>query len=143
MDEIKRKNRKDSSGGILNSRTVLLVEDDVAVRDMYSVGLRQEGYEVKTMENGVQALEWLDKNTPDIVLLDIMMPFMDGIETLTEIRKNPSLKDVPVVMLTNLSESQDVTRALASGANDYLIKTKFTPSELAAKVNDLYWEFKK
>ncbi|NCU41977.1 MAG: response regulator, partial [Candidatus Moranbacteria bacterium] len=107
-------------------KRILLAEDDIFVRDMYSVRLKKDGYEVKTVKDGRQALEWLSKNTPDIILLDIMMPFMDGLEVLTEIQKNENLNTIPVIMLTNLSEGDDIRKALTLGASDYIIKSHFT-----------------
>lgn len=123
-------------------KRILLAEDDIFVRDMYSVRLKKDGYEVKTVKDGRQALEWLSKNTPDIILLDIMMPFMDGLEVLAEIQKNENLNTIPVIMLTNLSEGEDIRKALTLGASDYIIKSHFTPSEIVSKVNTLYWQLR-
>ncbi len=123
-------------------KRILLAEDDIFVRDMYSVRLKKDGYEVKTVKDGRQALEWLSKNTPDIILLDIMMPFMDGLEVLAEIQKNENLNTIPVIMLTNLSEGDDIRKALTLGASDYIIKSHFTPSEIVSKVNTLYWQLR-
>ncbi len=123
-------------------KRILLAEDDIFVRDMYSVRLKKDGYEVKTVKDGRQALEWLSQNTPDIILLDIMMPFMDGLEVLAEIQKNENLNTIPVIMLTNLSEGDDIRKALTLGASDYIIKSHFTPSEIVSKVNTLYWQLR-
>lgn len=123
-------------------KRILLAEDDIFVRDMYSVRLKKDGYEVKTVKDGRQALEWLSHNTPDIILLDIMMPFMDGLEVLAEIQKNENLNTIPVIMLTNLSEGEDIRKALTLGASDYIIKSHFTPSEIVSKVNTLYWQLR-
>ncbi len=119
----------------LVGKKVLLVEDDVFVSDVYSTRLSREGYQVFLMSNGRDAVSWLETNIPDIVLLDIMMPYMDGIEVLKEFRQKDVCKDVPVIMLTNLSEKENIREALSLGANDYLIKSHFTPSEIVNKVN--------
>ncbi|NCU41483.1 MAG: response regulator [Candidatus Moranbacteria bacterium] len=121
--------------GEILGKKVLLVEDDVFVSDVYSTRLSKEGYQVFLMNNGRDAVGWLETNTPDIVLLDIMMPYMDGIEVLKELRQKDSCKEVPVIMLTNLSEKENIREALSLGANDYLIKSHFTPSEIVTKVN--------
>lgn len=121
--------------GEILGKKVLLVEDDVFVSDVYSTRLSKEGYQVFLMNNGRDAVGWLEENTPDIVLLDIMMPYMDGIEVLKELRQKDSCKEVPVIMLTNLSEKENIREALSLGANDYLIKSHFTPSEIVTKVN--------
>ncbi len=119
----------------IEGKKVLLVEDDVFVSDVYSTRLLKEGYQVFLMNNGRDAVGWLETNIPDIVLLDIMMPYMDGIEVLKELRQKDSCKEVPVIMLTNLSEKENIREALSLGANDYLIKSHFTPSEIVTKVN--------
>jgi phosphoserine phosphatase RsbU/P len=119
----------------IEGKKVLLVEDDVFVSDVYSTRLSKEGYQVFLKNNGRDAVSWLETNVPDIVLLDIMMPYMDGIEVLKELRQKDSCKDVPVIMLTNLSEKENIREALSLGANDYLIKSHFTPSEIVTKVN--------
>jgi sigma-B regulation protein RsbU (phosphoserine phosphatase) len=119
----------------IEGKKVLLVEDDIFVSDVYSTRLLKEGYQVFLMNNGRDAVSWLETNIPDIVLLDIMMPYMDGIEVLKELRQKDSCKEVPVIMLTNLSEKENIREALSLGANDYLIKSHFTPSEIVTKVN--------
>jgi DNA-binding response OmpR family regulator len=119
----------------IEGKKVLLVEDDVFVSDVYSTRLSKEGYQVFLMNNGRDAVGWLETNIPDIVLLDIMMPYMDGIEVLKELRQKDSCKEVPVIMLTNLSEKENIREAISLGANDYLIKSHFTPSEIVTKVN--------
>lgn len=121
-------------------KKILLVEDDVFVRDIYQIKFRQEGFEVVAAENGKQALEVLSLDIPDIVLLDVSMPFVTGIEVLRELKKNPSWKDIPVIMLTNLSEREVISQTSDIGADEYLIKSHFTPSEVVRKVRALLGE---
>ena len=102
--------------------TVLVVDDNDMNRDVLSRRLQREGYEVSTVENGKKALEILGMEKYDIVLLDIMMPDMDGFETLKRIRGNDKLKTLPVIMLTSLNEMEDVKKCIGLGANDYVLK---------------------
>lgn len=119
-------------------KKVLLVEDDVFVSDIYHVKLSGEGLDVTKAMNGAEALKTLEDGlVPDLILLDIVMPFMDGMDTLKALKKNESWKDIPVVMLTNLYDKARVDECLGLGARDYIIKSHFTPSEVLAKVRSL------
>jgi len=115
----------------------LLVEDDVFIRDIYETKLSQENFEVVMAENGIDALKKLENFVPDIVLLDIVMPYMDGMDFLKEFKKNENWKNIPIIMLSNLSDKERVTEAMKQGVNDYLIKSHFTPSEVVEKINAL------
>jgi DNA-binding response OmpR family regulator len=119
------------------SKKILIVEDDVFIRDIYQVKFSQEGFEVTVAEDGIKALEKLEKLVPDIILLDIIMPYMNGMEVLKKIKSNVLLKDIPIIMLTNISEKEKVSEGMEYGVNDYLIKSHFTPSEVVHKVNTL------
>lgn len=120
-----------------SKKKILIVEDDVFIRDIYQTKFSQEGFDVATAEDGVKALAILEQLVPDIILLDIIMPYMNGIEVLKSIKGNESLKDVPVIMLTNISEKEKVTEGTELGVSDYIIKSHFTPSEVVRKVNAL------
>lgn len=117
-----------------DKKIILLVEDDAFVSDIYQTKLGQEGYRVESAENGLAALKVLEKTTPDIILLDIVMPYMDGMEVLKKLKENDNWKNIPVVLLTNLSEKDKVEEGLSMGANDYLIKSHFTPSEVVNRI---------
>lgn len=116
---------------------ILVVEDDIFISDIYQVKFTQEGFEVAVAVNGLEALKILDNFRPDIILLDIIMPQMDGIETLKKIKNNDKLKNIPIIMLTNISEKEKVEESEEMGVNDYLVKSQFTPSEVVEKVNAL------
>lgn len=122
---------------LLPKKVVLLVEDDVFVSDVYQTKLGQEYFEVISAQNGLEAIDKLNKRRPDIILLDIMMPYMDGREVLKKLKENDKWKDIPVIILTNLSQREDVETALEKGANDYLIKSHFTPSEVVGKIKEV------
>ena len=119
------------------NKKILIVEDDVFIRDIYQVKFSQEGFEVTMAENGVEALKKMEELVPDIILLDIVMPYMDGMETLKNIRSKEEWKKIPVIMLTNISEKEKITESEDYGISDYLIKSQFTPSEVVQKVKTL------
>ena len=113
---------------------VLLAEDDTFLANIYKTKFDMEGFKIVHADNGEKALEEARKKKPSIILLDILMPKMDGFSVLEELKKDKDLKDTPVILLTNLGQKDDVDKGLAMGANDYLIKAHFKPSEVVAKV---------
>lgn len=117
-----------------DSKKIMIVEDDSFVLDIYQTKLSQEGYTVIEARNGVEAMKKLEKEKPDLLLLDIVMPYMDGIEVLKKIKDREDLKNMPVILLTNLSQKEEINVGLGLGASDYLIKSHFTPSEVMEKI---------
>lgn len=118
-----------------NKKTIMIVEDDSFVADIYETKVTNEGYQSILANNGAEALKKLEGGAaPDLILLDILMPYMDGLAFLREIKKNEKWKSVPVVLLTNLSQKEEVEEGFRLGARDYLIKSHFTPSEVMEKV---------
>lgn len=113
---------------------ILVVEDDAFLANIYKTKFELEGYKVTTASNGEDGLEEARKKGPDIILLDILMPKMDGFSTLEQLKAGADTKDIPVIMLTNLGQKEDVDRAFELGAADYLIKAHFKPSETVEKV---------
>lgn len=105
--------------------------------DMYTLKFTQEGYDVLQAENGKDGLEMAKKQNPNIVLLDIILPQMDGFTVLKSLKADANTKDIPVVLLTNLGQDGDVKKGLELGAVDYLIKANFTPSQVVDKVKSL------
>ena len=118
-------------------KKILIVEDDSFVLDIYQTKLTQEGFEVATASNGLEAVKKMieEKLRPDLILLDIIMPYMDGLEVLRKIKKDEELKTIPVILLTNLSQKEEINEGMSLGASDYLIKSHFTPSEVLEKIN--------
>src|SRR5215469_18231013 len=110
------------------------VEDDLALALMYRVKLERDGYTVRGAEDGVQALEMLDGDLPDLIFLDIRMPRMDGLTFLERLRASSRTQNVPVVIVSNYSEPELVARGLRLGAREYLIKTQTTPGRLSEGV---------
>lgn len=122
----------------MDKRRILIVEDDIFIRDIYKVRFEQEGYEVNMAENGIAAMEKMNQGLiPEIILLDIIMPGMDGVEVLKKLKENDQWKEIPIIMLTNISERDKVGEAMDLGVKDYLIKSHFTPSEVVQKVGAL------
>jgi DNA-binding response OmpR family regulator len=125
-----------SSDNALSSVKILLVEDDKFLRDICRTKLVKEGFNVHEAMDGEQALQDVEKYQPDIVLLDIILPNIDGYQVLTEIRSRPDAKisKVPIIMLSNLGQEDDIKRALDLGANNYLVKAHFTTDEIVEKI---------
>lgn len=117
---------------------VLLVEDDLMLCEMYQMKFESEGFLVWKGNNGVEGLKLLEeKGVPDILLLDVIMPQMDGFTMLAKVKENPAWKNIPVILLTNLGQENDVKKGIAMGANDYLVKANFTPAQVVEKVKTL------
>lgn len=116
------------------NKKVLIVEDDMALFNMYSVELKIKGYDVLNVNDGLQALPKAKDYRPDIILLDIMLPGMNGLNILTELKSDPQTMEIPVIMLTNYGSEDNVKKALESGASDYIMKYKILPSELSDKI---------
>lgn len=115
-------------------KKILLVEDDEFLAELYATKLNLEGFEVTLAVDGEKGLKLAKETNPDLVLLDIILPKMDGFEVLKGIKADASLKNTPVILLTNLSQKDEVKRGLDLGANDYLIKAHFMPSEVVKKI---------
>lgn len=113
---------------------IMVVEDDIFVMDIYRTKLAGEGFEVIQAFDGREAIEKLGSAKPDLILLDILMPNINGLEVLEKIKGDENLKKIPVILLTNLGQRDDVAKGLALGAGDYLIKSHFTPSEVVEKI---------
>jgi two-component system phosphate regulon response regulator PhoB len=112
---------------------VLIVEDETALATMLSYNLEKEGFDVCTASDGEEALIQIAERKPDVVLLDWMLPLVSGIEVCRQIRRSPSSRTLPVIMLTARGEEGDRVRGLNSGADDYIVKP-FSPAELIARV---------
>ncbi|MCA9364838.1 MAG: response regulator [Candidatus Moranbacteria bacterium] len=113
---------------------ILLVEDDNFIVDIYQKKLGEVGYQVTVANNGQEAIDALKKEKPDVMLLDLVMPYMDGFEVLEAMKKEGMTDEISVILLTNLSQKEDVEKGMESGAKDYLIKSHFTPSEVVEKI---------
>jgi len=115
---------------------IVVADDDTDIRDLVALKLRSMGHEVTVAGDGGAAVEACRDHRPDLVLLDVMMPGVSGLEAVRTIRADPQLADVPVILLTARALEADVTSGFDSGADDYVTKP-FSPRELAARVEHL------
>lgn len=121
-----------------NKKRILIVDDDEFLLDMYTVKFKEAGFEVDFAAEGRTAKEKMKKHRYDAILLDIVMPQLDGFTLLKELRQEKSdIKDTLIVYLTNLGQREDIEKGLALGVDDYIIKAHFTPSEVVKKVEEL------
>ncbi|HLE24153.1 MAG TPA: response regulator [Thermodesulfobacteriota bacterium] len=120
-----------------NKSKVLMIEDDPVLQRMYISKLTEGGYEVDLARDGAEGLHKALNTDPDLVLLDLMLPKVDGLQILAEMRKNPKTRKTPVIVLSNLAQADDATKALQLGADDYVVKLNTPPSSVLKKVQML------
>ncbi|MEK7519418.1 MAG: response regulator [Patescibacteria group bacterium] len=118
-------------------KKILLVEDDPFLLDIYKTKFQEEGFSVQVAEDGEKALKMVGEDMPDILLLDIVLPSMDGFEFLKEIKSNDKLKNIRIVLLSNLGQKNEVEKGVALGADKYLIKAHYTPSEVVKEIKKI------
>ncbi len=116
---------------------ILLVEDDPFLLDMYSTKFKEVGFDVAIAQDGEMAIVKAKEIMPELILLDVVLPKKDGFEVLKILKSDSVMAKIPVVMLTNLGLDSDVKRGLELGAQSYIIKAHFTPTEVVAKVKDI------
>ena len=116
------------------AKKILLIEDDKFLRKVLVRKLSKEGYQVIEAIDGEKGLKSMEQDKPDLVLLDLVLPEIDGFEVLDKAKRNPLLAKIPVIILSNLGEKKEIKRGLELGANDYLIKAHFTPGEILKKI---------
>lgn len=115
-------------------KKILIVEDDKFLRELVAQKLSKEGYNVAQAIDGEDGVKKTKEEMPDLILLDLILPGIDGFEVLSRIKDDATLKDIPVIILSNLGQKEDVEKGLKLGAADYLIKAHFTPGEIIEKV---------
>jgi CheY-like chemotaxis protein len=116
------------------SNKILLIEDEVLILRMYEKIFAYEGFEVISAEEGETGIQKAKAEKPSVVLLDIMMPKMDGLKVLDTLKLDPETKDIPVVMLTNLSSDTVIKEAFAKGAAGYLVKSEIVNDRIVNEV---------
>ena len=116
---------------------ILIVEDDPLMSRMYQKIFTFEGFEVSLAYNGEEGFEKAVKEKPTMMLLDVMMPKMNGIQLLEKLKIDPTTKTIPVVMLTNLAGQQDAERALSKGAVKYIVKSEYEPKQIVNMVKEI------
>jgi CheY-like chemotaxis protein len=117
---------------------VVLIEDDKLIREIYSFTLQKAGYDVVSAEDGEEGID-LVRSNPGIklILLDVIMPKMDGVEALKQLKSDPLTKDIPVILLSNLTDQETVDAALKYGAYGFLVKAQMSQVELVDKVREM------
>ncbi|MGA0085700.1 MAG: response regulator, partial [Steroidobacteraceae bacterium] len=116
------------------AKQILVLEDEKPIRDMIAFGLRRAGFDVREAEDARTARAALADKRPDLMLVDWMLPDMSGLEFTRQIKRDPNLRDLPLIMLTARAEETDKVAGLEGGADDYITKP-FSPRELVARIN--------
>lgn len=118
-----------------NKKIILLAEDDKFISKAYKDGLERAGFKVVTALDGLETIKKAKQVKPDIILLDIIMPRLDGFEVLKQIKADDELKDIPVLITSNLGQESDIKKGKKFGAADYLIKADWSMREMIMKIN--------
>jgi len=116
------------------NKKIILVEDDQAILEMYNLKFKEEGLNLVSVADGLEGLDLIKKEKPAIVMLDVMLPRMDGFAILTEMKNDSALKDIPVLLLTNLGQLSDKEKGKSLGATDYIVKSSLTPTQVLEKI---------
>jgi DNA-binding response OmpR family regulator len=118
------------------SKIVLVVEDDKFLANAYRVKCQNEDFNVLVASDGNEGLRILEETTPDVILLDLVMPNKDGFEFMTEVNKDPELKKIPILIASNLGQEEDLKKAMEMGAKDYVIKSDTPLEEILEKIRN-------
>ncbi len=118
----------------MDHKKILIVDDDDFLLDMYAMKFREAGFLVDIAKNGEEAISKAKEVQPDVMLLDVVMPKMDGFEALRILKEGNIIPNALIFILSNLGQKEDIERGLKLGARDYIVKAQFTPSEVVAKV---------
>lgn len=113
---------------------VLIVEDDRYISKMYQLKLSLDGMDVQVADNGRSGIEKAQEFIPDIILLDILMPEMDGYEVLDSLKSEDKTKNIPVLILSNLGQEDHIQKGIELGASGYIVKSQYTPSKVLEKI---------
>lgn len=116
---------------------ILIVEDDRYISKMYQLKLSLEGYDVQVAENGREGVDKIKEFMPDIMLLDILMPELDGFEVLKIVKGDDATKNIPVLIMSNLGQEDHVEKGMKLGAIGYIVKSQYTPSKVVEKIKSV------
>lgn len=125
MEQEKKKNK------------IMVIEDDKFLRELLVRRLEEENFEVFSCVDGNEALAGIKKELPDLILLDLILPGIDGFEILKQVKQDNSISSIPVIILSNLGQQEEVEKGISLGAVDYLIKAHFTPGEIIDKIKSV------
>ncbi len=118
-------------------KKILFIEDEATLQKTFGDILKQAGYEIISATDGETGLRLANTKKPDLILLDLILPAMDGFEILEKLKKDPETKGIPVIVLTNLERMEDVERAIKVGATTYLVKTQYKIEEVIEKIKKI------
>jgi len=119
------------------AKNILIVEDDEFLRGLINKKLASEGFSVMSAIDGEDGIKKAKEDKPDLVLLDLVLPNIDGFEVLSKIREDASISKTPVIILSNLGQKEDIDKGMKLGATDYIIKAQFTPEEIVERVKNV------
>ena len=117
-------------------KKIIIIEDDKFLRELIARKLVQEGYKALESVDGEDGLKKIKDEKPDLILLDLLLPNIDGFEVLERVKADQSLGSIPVIIISNLGQKEDIERALKLGAVDYMVKAQFTPAEIIKRVKE-------
>jgi DNA-binding response OmpR family regulator len=118
-------------------RKILIIEDDIFLQDLEVNKLKKNNFEIITASTGDEALEKINEPNIDLVLLDLILPGVEGLEILRKIKENKNSKNIPVIVFSNLSEEKDIIKAKELGATDFMVKSNFSLGDLAEHINKI------
>ena len=117
-----------------NKMKILIIEDEKFLLEMYDMRLKKAGFEVLTASEGKEGIHLACEHKPKLIVLDIVMPEMSGYEVLRMLKKDPDTKDIPVLVFSNLGQEEEIAKGFDLGADDYIVKTEITPTQLVEKI---------
>lgn len=118
-------------------KTILIIEDDDFFRELIRKKLTSKDFSFLEAVNGETGIEMMEEKKPDLVLLDLLLPNIDGFEVVTQIKSDPEISHIPIIVLSNLGQKEDIDRALKLGASDYLIKSQFDIDQVIEKITNV------
>ena len=121
-------------------KKILIIEDESALQKSLSDVLSQDGYQINSALDGEIGLKLAQSEKPDLILLDLVLPKLHGLEVLKKIKENIEIKNIPVIILTNLESMQDIERAMELGATNYLVKANYSLKDLLIKIKQIFAE---
>ena len=118
-------------------KRVLLVEDDIFIAEIYALSLQKTGFKVIVAEDGEKGVQMAKENHPDLILLDLLLPKLSGLEVLKILKNDPELKDIPVIIITNFSDSESTKKSFEMGALDYLVKVNIDSNDIVQRAKEI------
>ncbi len=119
-----------------NQKTVLIIEDEKMIREILKKKIEGEGYRVETAEDGEEGVAKIKEVLPDLILLDIVMPKMDGFTVLEEMKKDENIINIPVIIVSNSGQPVEIDKVKSYGVKEWVVKTEFDPTEVVNKINE-------